>query len=155
MTIVENLQREDLNCLEQAEAFRVLSKNFNLTQAQIAEKVGVSRESVSNYMRLLRLPHSVQEFLAAGGLGFSEAMVLLQMEDDEKIEELAAMAVEKVLERGADSRCGAADGGVFEAEAGAGSESEAEGRGAVGGSECAGGAERFAAAAGDAGEDSG
>ena len=95
LTIVENLQREDLNCLEQAEAFRVLSKNFNLTQAQIAEKVGVSRESVSNYMRLLRLPHSVQEFLAAGGLGFSEAMVLLQMEDDEKIEELAAMAVEK------------------------------------------------------------
>jgi ParB family transcriptional regulator, chromosome partitioning protein len=95
LTIVENLQREDLNCLEQAEAFRVLSRDFNLTQAQIAEKVGVARESVSNYMRLLKLPHSVQEYLAAGGLGFSEAMVLLQMENEEKLEELAATAVEK------------------------------------------------------------
>ena len=94
LTIVENLQREDLNCLEQAEAFRVLSRDFNLTQAQIAEKVGVARESVSNYMRLLKLPHSVQEYLAAGGLGFSEAMVLLQMENEEKLEALAAKAVE-------------------------------------------------------------
>jgi ParB family chromosome partitioning protein len=46
-------------------------------------------------MRLLKLPHSVQEYLAAGGLGFSEAMVLLQMENEEKLEELAATAVEK------------------------------------------------------------
>jgi ParB family transcriptional regulator, chromosome partitioning protein len=94
LTIVENLQREDLNCLEQAEAFRVLSRDFNLTQAEIAQKVGVARESVSNYMRLLKLPHSVQEYLAAGGLGFSEAMVLLQMENEEKLESLAAKAVE-------------------------------------------------------------
>jgi ParB family chromosome partitioning protein len=97
LTIVENMQREDLNCLEQAEAFRVLSKNFNLTQAQIAEKVGVSRESVSNYMRLLKLPHAVQEYLKQGGLGFSEAMVLLQLEDEEQVEKLAATAVEKSL----------------------------------------------------------
>lgn len=67
LTIVENLQRENLNCLEQAQAFRVLSKDFNLTQSEIAEKVGVSRESVSNYMRLLKLPSSIQDLLAGGG----------------------------------------------------------------------------------------
>jgi ParB family transcriptional regulator, chromosome partitioning protein len=97
LTIVENMQRENLNCMEQAEAFRVLSKDFNLTQAEIAEKVGVSRESVSNYMRLLKLPHSVQDYLIEGGLGFSEAMVLLQMENEEKLEWLAATAVEKCM----------------------------------------------------------
>jgi ParB family chromosome partitioning protein len=97
LTIVENLQREDLNCLEEAEAFRVLSKDFNLTQAQIAERVGVSRESVSNYMRLLRLPDPVKEYLAEGDLGFSEAMVLLQVEDEEKLEKLAETAVQKSM----------------------------------------------------------
>jgi ParB family transcriptional regulator, chromosome partitioning protein len=97
LTIVENMQRENLNCLEQAEAFRVLSKDFNLTQAEIAEKVGVSRESVSNYMRLLKLPSSVQDHLAQGSLGFSEAMVLLQMQNVEKLEWLAETAVEKAM----------------------------------------------------------
>src|ERR1700733_6214100 len=97
LTIVENLQRENLNCLEQAQAFRVLSKDFNLTQAEIAEKVGVSRESVSNYMRLFKLPSSIQDFLAGGRLGFSEAMVLLQMQNVEKLEWLGATAVEKDL----------------------------------------------------------
>jgi ParB family chromosome partitioning protein len=95
LTIVENMQRENLNCMEQAEAFRVLSKDFNLTQAQIAEKVGVSRESVSNYMRLLKLPVPIQDYLIAGGLGFSEAMVLLQMENVDKLQWLADTAVEK------------------------------------------------------------
>ena len=61
MTIVENLQRQDLTPLEQAEAFRVLSNEFNLTQQQIGERVGLSRESVANYMRLLKLPREVME----------------------------------------------------------------------------------------------
>jgi ParB/RepB/Spo0J family partition protein len=56
MTVLENVVREDLNPLEQAEAFRVLSKEFHLTKAQIAERIGVSRETVSNYRRLLLLP---------------------------------------------------------------------------------------------------
>ncbi len=64
MTVIENLQRQDLNCLEQAEAFRLLSKEFNLTQEQIGARVGMSRESVSNYMRLLRLPEEVMQYLA-------------------------------------------------------------------------------------------
>src|SRR5208282_2397706 len=54
MTIVENLQRQDLNCLEQANAFTRLSRDFGLTQEQIGKRTGCARESVSNYMRLLK-----------------------------------------------------------------------------------------------------
>src|SRR5579864_1246071 len=80
MTIIENLQREDLNCIEQAEAFRVLSKDFNLTQQQIGARVGLSRESISNYMRLLKLPALAMEYVATNKLGFSEARELLAIE---------------------------------------------------------------------------
>jgi ParB family transcriptional regulator, chromosome partitioning protein len=68
MTIVENLQRQDLNCLEQANAFARLSREFALTQEQIGQRTGCSRESVSNYMRLLKLPDMVQQYLADGSL---------------------------------------------------------------------------------------
>jgi ParB family chromosome partitioning protein len=78
MTIVENLQREDLNCLEQAQAFSRLSRDFNLTQEQIGQRTGVSRESVANYIRLLKLPQGVLDLVGEGKLGFSEARVLLE-----------------------------------------------------------------------------
>jgi ParB family chromosome partitioning protein len=95
MTIIENLQREDLSALEQAEAFRVLSKEFSLTQAQIGERVGLSRESVSNYMRLLKLPVMVMEQLAHKQIGFSEARELLKLEDPELIQKTADYIVKK------------------------------------------------------------
>lgn len=97
MTVVENLQRQDLNCMEQAEAFRKLSQEFKLTQEQIGDRVGISRESVSNYMRLLKLPPTVTQFLNEGRLGFSEARVLLQFQDPETIAKLADEAVRKHL----------------------------------------------------------
>jgi ParB family chromosome partitioning protein len=97
MTIIENLQREDLSALEQAEAFRVLSKEFSLTQAQIGERVGLSRESVSNYMRLLKLPMLVMEQLAHKQIGFSEAKELLKLEDPELITKTADYIVKKHL----------------------------------------------------------
>src|SRR6266566_3643107 len=78
MTIVENLQRQDLNCLEQSQAFARLSRDFNLTQEQIGQRTGVSRESVANYIRLMKLPDSVQQLLGEGKLGFSEAKLLLE-----------------------------------------------------------------------------
>src|SRR6266550_5326770 len=81
MTVVENLQRQDLNCLEQANAFARLSREFGLTQEQIGQRTGMARESVSNYMRLLKLPLMVQHYLGEGKLGFSEARVLLQLKD--------------------------------------------------------------------------
>jgi len=97
MTIIENLQREDLSPLEQAEAFRVLSEEFHLTQAQIGERVGLSRESVSNYMRLLKLPREVMQLLAEKKIKFAEARELLKLEDDQQIVKAALYAVKKGL----------------------------------------------------------
>jgi ParB family chromosome partitioning protein len=95
MTIIENLQREDLSALEQAEAFRVLSKEFALTQQQIGDRVGLSRESVSNYMRLLKLPVLVMEQLAHKQIGFSEAKELLKLEDPDLIQKTADYIVKR------------------------------------------------------------
>jgi ParB family chromosome partitioning protein len=97
MTVVENLQRQDLNCIEQAAAFSKLSRDFGLTQEQIGHRVGVSRESVSNYMRLLKLPAAVLQHLQEGRLGFSEARVLLQLLDPDLITKIADEAVRKHL----------------------------------------------------------
>jgi len=97
MTVVENLQRQDLNCLEQANAFARLSREFGLTQEQIGQRTGCSRESVSNHMRLLKLPEPVQEYLADGSLGFSEARVLLQLVDPSQIPQIAREAIEKKM----------------------------------------------------------
>lgn len=97
MTVLENVQREDLNPLEQAEAFRVLSKEFQLTQAQIAERIGVSRETVSNYMRLLRLPKEVMGYLVSGRLSFSDCRELLALEKEEHILQVAQEVVTKKL----------------------------------------------------------
>ncbi|MGA8151510.1 MAG: ParB/RepB/Spo0J family partition protein [Terriglobales bacterium] len=97
MTIVENLQRQDLNCLEQANAFARLSREFGLTQEQIGQRTGCSRESVSNYMRILKLPEVVHQYLAEGSLGFSEARVLLQIADPPRIPYIAKEAVDKKM----------------------------------------------------------
>ncbi len=93
MTVLENVVREDLNPLEQAEAFRVLSKEFKLTQVQIAERIGVSRETVSNYMRLLRLPRKVMDYMLADRLSYSDAREILRLENDEYIEQVAEEVV--------------------------------------------------------------
>jgi len=97
MTVLENVVRADLNPLEQAEAFRVLSKEFNLTQAQIAERVGVSRETVANYMRLLRLPKDVMQYMLSKQLSFSDAREILSLDNPEHIPLLAAEVVTKHL----------------------------------------------------------
>jgi len=94
MTIVENLQRQDLNCLEQAKAFSRLSREFGLTQEQIGHRTGCSRESVANYMRLLKLPEEVQQYLGNGEMGFSEARVLLQLIDPQLIPVVAKQAID-------------------------------------------------------------
>jgi ParB family chromosome partitioning protein len=83
MTVLENVVREDLNPIEQAQAFKVLSQEFKLTQSQIAQRIGVSRESVANYMRLLRLPEEVTVQVAHGRVSFSEARELLALENPE------------------------------------------------------------------------
>lgn len=93
MTIIENLQRADLNCLEQARAFAQLSQEFKLTQEQIGQRTGCSRESVANHLRLLKLPAEVQQLLLEGQLDFSMARVLLTLHNPELIPQIAAIAV--------------------------------------------------------------
>ncbi len=95
MTIIENLQREDLSALEQAEAFRILSTTFSLTQQQIGERVGLSRASIANYMRLLKLPRDVMDLLANKVINFAQAKELLKLEDNDRISEAALYAVKK------------------------------------------------------------
>ncbi len=77
ITIVENLQRADLNPMEQARAFERLSREFHMTQEQIATRTGKDRVSVSNYMRLLSMPETVQKLVESGSLTFGHAKVLL------------------------------------------------------------------------------
>src|SRR6202140_4438589 len=98
MTVVENLQRQDLNCLEQAQAFARLSREFNLTQEQIGKRTGASRESVANYMRLLKLPQGALDLVGQGKIGFSEARLLLEASsymDVDALELLAKTTVEQ------------------------------------------------------------
>ncbi len=97
MTLVENLQRQDLECLDQALAFSKLSTQFNLTQEQIGNRVGVSREQVSNYLRLLKLPPEVQVALQKKELGYSHARLLLSLEDDAQITKVARVAIAKKM----------------------------------------------------------
>ena len=90
MTIVENLQRADLNPMEQAHAFQRLSQDFQLTQEQMATRTGKDRSSVANFLRLLRLPESVQKNLEAGELSFGHARALLTLHSPEAITSAAA-----------------------------------------------------------------
>jgi ParB family chromosome partitioning protein len=89
ITIVENLQRSDLNPMEQARAFDRLSHEFHMTQEQMAVRTGKDRVSVANFLRLLRLPTSVQARVESGELSFGHARTLLAFEHAEEIEKAA------------------------------------------------------------------
>ncbi len=93
MTVIENLQRRDLNCIDLARAYIMLSQDFGMTQEQIGQRVGIARETVSNYMRLAKLPHEVQVFLNDGELEYSHARVLLNLEDPDVLLKVARRAV--------------------------------------------------------------
>jgi ParB family chromosome partitioning protein len=80
--LIENIQREDLNPIEEAQAYRRLGEDLGLTQEQIADAVGKDRSSVANYVRLLRLPHEVRENLAAGALTMGHARAILGLSDE-------------------------------------------------------------------------
>src|SRR6266700_1108333 len=89
ITIVENLQRADLNPMEQARAFERLSREFHMTQEQMATRTGKDRASVSNFLRLLKLPSGVQARVESGELTFGHARALLAFEHAEEIEKAA------------------------------------------------------------------
>ena len=80
--LIENIQREDLNPIEEAQAYRRLVDEHQLTQEQIAEAVGKDRSSVANYLRLLKLPTEVRSNLSAGALSMGHARALLALSDE-------------------------------------------------------------------------
>jgi ParB family transcriptional regulator, chromosome partitioning protein len=89
ITIVENLQRTDLNPMEQARAFERLSREFHMTQEQMAHRTGKDRATVSNFIRLLKLPSTVQDRVESGELTFGHARALLAFEHAEEMEKAA------------------------------------------------------------------
>ncbi|HLK34314.1 MAG TPA: ParB/RepB/Spo0J family partition protein [Terriglobales bacterium] len=97
LTIIENLQRQDLNAMEQARAFDRLGREFALTQEQMAQRTGIDRATVSNYIRLLKLPAPVQSLVEQGKLSFGHAKVLLSLDSLEMINKLADRVVEQGL----------------------------------------------------------
>lgn len=93
ITIVENLQRADLNPMEQARAYQRLSQQFQLTQEQMATRTGKERASVANFLRLLRLPETVQQKVESGELSFGHARALLSLDTAESM----AAAAQKII----------------------------------------------------------
>jgi len=98
ITIVENLQREDLNPMEQARAFERLSREFGLTQEQIAARTGKDRASIANFVRLLKLPDGLQDALEAGAISFGHGKVLLSLAGfPDQLDKAAGEVIEKQL----------------------------------------------------------
>lgn len=82
VALIENVQREDLNPIEEAQAYRRLADDYNMTQDQIAESVGKERSSVANFMRLLKLPREIRENVSAGAITMGHARALLALPDE-------------------------------------------------------------------------
>lgn len=95
IALIENVQRQDLNSLEEALAYRRLIDEFNLTQAEVAQKVGKSREVVGNKVRLLDLPYEIQRDLSDGKISEGHAKVLLALKNPEKQRFLAQEVMAK------------------------------------------------------------
>jgi ParB family transcriptional regulator, chromosome partitioning protein len=97
LALVENLQRTDLNAIEEAEAYEVLVEDHGLTQEQIAERVGKDRSTVANALRLLKLPPDVRDLVRDGQLDMGHARALLGLEGAEAIRKVAGRAVREGL----------------------------------------------------------
>lgn len=97
IAVLENLQREDLNPLEEAEAYDMLMKNLKLTQAQVAERLGKSRPYIANYLRLLSLPKLVKEMVQEERLSMGQARTLLGLKDKSNLLKLANRCVKENL----------------------------------------------------------
>jgi ParB family chromosome partitioning protein len=97
LALVENLQRADLNAMEEAEAFDALTREHGLTQEQVAERVGKDRSTVANAMRLLKLPADVRDQVRGGALEMGHARALLALEKAEAIRKVAHQVVREGL----------------------------------------------------------
>ncbi len=97
LALVENIQRQELNPIEEAKAYWRLGEHLRLTQEQVADRVGKSRPQVANTLRLLRLPGPLQEQIALGKLGVGHGKVLLGVEDVHLQEQLAHAVIQEQL----------------------------------------------------------
>lgn len=93
MSIVENVQRSDLNCVEEALAYYQLMNEFDLTQEEVAKKIGKERSTVANFLRILKLPREVIGYLQKEELSFGHAKILAAIKEDEKAKRLALQSV--------------------------------------------------------------
>ncbi len=96
LALIENLQREDLNPIEEANSFLVLVERYGLTQDEVSKRVGRSRSAITNSIRLLNLPKDVIKEIEGGRLSSGQARALLSIKDKEELKDMA----EKVIERG-------------------------------------------------------
>jgi len=108
IAIIENIQRQDLNAIEEAEGYKTLAQAFGLTQQEVAERVGKSRTGITNAVRLLDLPDEVKQFVADGRLSVGHAKILLGLEsigDQTALacrcvtESLTVRALEKIVQK--------------------------------------------------------
>ncbi|HEX6098358.1 MAG TPA: ParB/RepB/Spo0J family partition protein [Thermoanaerobaculia bacterium] len=97
VALIENIQREDLNPIEEAYAYHQLHEEFQLTQEEISKRVGKERSTVANFLRLLKLPDSVKKLLAAGQLSMGHARAILAVDQAKKQEQLAERVVKRNL----------------------------------------------------------
>lgn len=97
MALIENLQREGLNPIEEAQAYSRLAKDFSMRQEDIAQRVGKNRATVANTMRLLDLPQSVRDMLVGGKVSTGHAKVLLMLKKDDEQERVAQQIISKGL----------------------------------------------------------
>ncbi|MEM1026440.1 MAG: ParB/RepB/Spo0J family partition protein [Myxococcota bacterium] len=95
--LIENIQREDLNAIEEAEAYRRILDGGNLTQEQLAQRVSRDRSTIANALRLLKLPDEVRRQVVAGALSMGHARALLALEDEELMVKMARETVRKGL----------------------------------------------------------
>ena len=97
IALLENIQREDLNVIEEAKAYENLINRFQYTQEQLAHRVGKSREHITNTLRLLKLPEQVQNYVVNRQLSMGHVRALLALKDKERIEKIAQKAIDQNL----------------------------------------------------------
>ncbi|HYC89299.1 MAG TPA: ParB/RepB/Spo0J family partition protein [Thermoanaerobaculia bacterium] len=97
VALIENIQREDLNPIEEAYAYHQLHEEFQLTQEEISKRVGKERSTVANFLRLMKLPDAVKKLLASGQLSMGHARAILAVDTPKKQEQLAERVVKRNL----------------------------------------------------------
>lgn len=97
IALLENLQREDLTAIEEANAYKVMIENSNITQEELANRVGKSRSHITNILGLLKLPKSVQDMVLYNKISMGHARVLSKLEDKDQVEELAEKVIKEDL----------------------------------------------------------